>query len=73
MDRDHVRHLSAQTTHTLFLSKTTTNMLIIIATSVLFLIPFRIMGATWVEAVGQLVSIWAILFLIWLAYVALAA
>ncbi len=47
-------------------------MMIIIATSVLFLIPFRIMGATWMEAVGQLVSIWAILFLIWFAYVALA-
>ena len=48
-------------------------MIILFSTSLLFLIPFRIMGCTWPQAVFQLVSIWAILFLFYLTYIVLKA
>ena len=48
-------------------------MIIILSTSLLFLIPFRIMGCTWPQAVFQLVSIWAFLFLFYLTYIVFTA
>ena len=48
-------------------------MIIILSTSLLFLIPFRIMGCTWPQAVFQLLSVWAMLFLFYLTYIVLKA
>jgi hypothetical protein len=48
-------------------------MIILFSTSLLFIIPFRIMGCTWPQAVFQLVSIWAMLFLVYLTYIVLKA